>query len=146
MAFKSVALPLLSGAALMVGYLAVTRLRGPRRPKQYSDRPLGVETEPLSQRLEHVPEELALDADSVPDCDVDAPQFNEHASEYASEIRALFIARVTEALDPFANPSARYALSQRGVPPSQRSEPPLSSVQATNGGPAPASPLKLVSR
>ncbi len=111
MAFKSVAVPLLmSGAALFIGYVAFSRLRQPRGLAQYSDRALGAEVEPLSSRLDHVSEEQALDLEldrSHPERDVDAPQSNEHASEYASQIRALFIARVTEALSPFpAHPRA----------------------------------------
>ncbi len=108
MAFKTVALPLLSGAALLVGYVAFSWRRRPRALPQYSDRALGEEVEPLSSRLEHVSEKQAIDLDldrelvNDPERDVDAPQSNAHASEYASEIRALFIARVTEALDPFA--------------------------------------------
>ena len=108
MAFKSVALPLMSGAALLVGYAAFAWLREPRRPRgPYSDRAPGEEVEPLSARLEHVSEEQAVDPELDPELerDVDAPQSNEHASEYASDIRALFIARVTEALSPFPGPA-----------------------------------------
>ncbi|MEO7033332.1 MAG: hypothetical protein ABI548_05695 [Polyangiaceae bacterium] len=103
MAFKSVAVPLLSGAALLVGYVAFSWLRRPRALTQHSDRAPGEEVEPLSSRLEHVSEEQAIDLelDRHPESGVDAPQVNEHASEYASDIRALFIARVTEALSPF---------------------------------------------
>ncbi|MEO8900556.1 MAG: hypothetical protein ABI488_02880 [Polyangiaceae bacterium] len=109
MAFKSVAVPLLSGAALLVGYVAFSWRRRRRAFSQHSERALGEEVEPLSSRLEHVSEEQAIDLelDRHPESDVDPPQLNEHASEYASDIRALFIARVTEALSPFpAHPNA----------------------------------------
>lgn len=112
MAFKSVAVPLLSGAALLLGYVAFSWHRRPRVLTQHSDRAPGEEVEPLSARLEHVSEEQAIDLELDRDSDsvevdrdaqtgVDAPQVNAHASEYASDIRALFIARVTEALSPF---------------------------------------------
>jgi len=105
MAFKSVALPLLSGVALLAGYAALSRRRRPRQLPQYSDRRPETDVEPLSARLEHVSEQQAIDPEL--DRDVSAPQSNEHASEFASDIRALFIARVTEALCPFpAHPNA----------------------------------------
>ena len=115
MAFKTVALPLLSGAALFIGYVAFSRFRRPRALAQYSDRAPGAEVEPLSSRLDQVSAEQAIDLEldrdlardlgPVLERDVDVPQLNEHASEYASDIRALFIARVTEALSPFPGPS-----------------------------------------
>ncbi len=115
MAFKSVALPLLSGAVLIIGYVAFSR-RQARRLAQYSDRALGAEVEPLSSRLDHVSEEQALDLELdlglTTERDVDAPQSNERASESASQIRALFIARVTEALSPF--PAHRPAVNRVG--------------------------------
>ena len=122
MAFKSIALPLLSGAALLVGYVTFSWRRRPRALAERSNRAPG-EVESLSSRLEHVSKEQAIDLEldhelgrdlaRDPERDDDAPQSNEHASEYASDIRALFIARVTEALSPFpAHPNARSGVAK----------------------------------
>ncbi len=119
MAFKSVALPLLSGAVLLLGYAAFSRFRQPRAFAQYSDRAPGADVEPLSSRLVHVSEEQAIDLELdeglALDIDVDAPQWDGHTSESASRIRALFIARVTEALSPFpAHPQASNRVGKAG--------------------------------
>ncbi|MEP7049255.1 MAG: hypothetical protein ABJB12_02835 [Pseudomonadota bacterium] len=113
MALKTGVLPLIGGAALLVGFIVFAWRRRPPPVAQYSDREPGEDVEPLSSGLERVPErqaiDLELDSEFEPtlDRDVVAPQSNEHASEYASDIRALFIARVTEALSPFpASPRA----------------------------------------
>ena len=119
MALKSAALPLFGAAALLTGYVAFTRWRRSRRLTQHPYPVSAPEVESLSSRLPHVPEEQAIDLEldqelgreptSDSKRDDDAPQSQTRASEYASDIRALFIARVTEALSPFpAHANARH--------------------------------------
>lgn len=107
-------MPLVVGSALFVGYAAVSWRRRRRRLALAAERPPEQDVAPLSSRLEHVPEQEAMDLelDRASDRGDDAPQSNEHASEYASDIRALFIARVTEALSPF--PADRHAEQRTG--------------------------------
>jgi len=114
MAFKAAVMPFIGGAALLVGYAAVSWRRRRRLLTRNSEPPPEEEVAPLSSRLEHVPEQQAIDLelDQAPDRDVSAPQLNQHASEYASDIQALFIARVTEALSPF--PAAARAEKRTG--------------------------------
>jgi hypothetical protein len=107
-------MPLVVGSALFVGYAAVSWRRQRRRLTRAAERPSEEDVAPFSSRLEHVPEQEAMDLelDRASDRGDDAPQSNEHASEYASDIRALFIARVTEALSPF--PADRHAERRAG--------------------------------
>jgi len=106
MAFKSVALPLLSGAVLIIGYVAFSRLRpGGASVGAVLRSSVGRRGRVAFVTTRSCVREQALDVDLdlglITESDVDAPQSNEHASESASVTRALFIARVTEALSPF---------------------------------------------
>jgi hypothetical protein len=99
MAIRSVAVPLLSGGALLLGYAAFAWLRPKPRALPRLSEPRE-DLEPLSDRLEHVPEESALDLSHDPPLD-------EHASVHPSDLGALFLARATESLDPFHWPDRR---------------------------------------
>lgn len=93
MAIRSVAVPLLSGGALLLGYAAFAWLRPKPRALSLLSEPR-VDVEPLSDRLEHVPEELALDL-------ANDPPLDERGSVHPSDLGALFLARATESLSPF---------------------------------------------
>jgi hypothetical protein len=101
MPVRSVALPLLSGGAVLLGLAAFTWLRPKARGLVRRRAP---EVEPLSHRLEHLPEESALDLASDPPLD-------EHASAHASDIGALFLGRAVGALSPF-----NHGAGSRSVP------------------------------
>lgn len=99
MAFKSVAVAWLSGGALLVGYAGFAWLRSqrtPRRAHRYATDANPEDVEPLSQRLERVPEELALDFDA----DFEPPA-NSNGRRQRTDLGALFISRATEAFSPF---------------------------------------------
>jgi hypothetical protein len=92
MAIKSVAVSFLSGGALLLGYAAFARLRPRARAVPVPER--RADLEPLSERLEHVPEEQALDVSGD-------PPLNEQAVLPPSAVGALFLGRAIGALSPF---------------------------------------------
>ena len=99
MAFKSVAVAWLGGAALIIGYAGFAWLRGPRasRPAQrFATDANPEDAEPLSQRLERVPEELALNRD-----DALEPPASSNGRKPSSELASLFLSRATGAFSPF---------------------------------------------
>ena len=103
MAIRNLAVLWLSGGALLLGYAAFAWLRSKRRgapAAAESGRLDREDVEPLSQRLERVPEELVLDFDTL---DRD-PEY-EHPPQSRviaprSALGDLFLARATEALSP----------------------------------------------
>jgi hypothetical protein len=112
MAFRSVAFPLLSGGALLFGYAAFAWLRAKPRALKPAPEPRSpraehepcVVLEPLAEHLEHLSDRLNTDASSDEGMDDEEPQ-----SARATHIRALFLARLTEALSPY---DQQFALAQ----------------------------------
>jgi hypothetical protein len=97
-AFRSVAVPWLSGGLILLGYAAYSwrramRTRAPAtdsrvlRPQQSAD--------PLATNLEGVPDEAALDAASEP-----IPA-NSNAGSRGADLGALFLGRASVALSAF---------------------------------------------
>jgi len=109
-AFKSVAIPWLSGGLVVFGYAAFSWLRA-KRPRSYQ--PIAPSrheaTQPLSQHLEHVPEELALPRDSEP-----LPA-NSNALPPSADLGALFLGRVSEALSGVRFPQHRWVAHEAGA-------------------------------
>jgi hypothetical protein len=104
-AIKNVVIPWFSGGALVLGYAAFAWLRG-RRGVRRADVPDAAlasppDVAPLSEALEHVPEELALnsEAEAAPESS-ERPRsvHREGASHHAG---ALFLGRVSAAFSPF---------------------------------------------
>jgi hypothetical protein len=106
-AIRSVAFPLLSGGALLLGYAAFAWLRAKPRALLAAQEPSFEHVQPLAEHLEHVPESLALDASSDEGLLEEEP-----LSARSSHIRALFLARLTEALSPFHNQLAQAQVSR----------------------------------
>jgi hypothetical protein len=104
-AIRSVAFPLLSGGALLLGYAAFAWLRAKPRALLAAQEPSFEHVQPLAEHLEHVP--LALDASSDEGLLEEEP-----LSARSSHIRALFLARLTEALSPFHNQLAQAQVSR----------------------------------
>lgn len=104
MAFKSIAIPWLSGSLIVVGYAAFSWLRG-KRPRRTRAVRASQPAQPLSEYLEHVPDELALSLD-----DESLPA-NTNALPQNADLGALFLGRASEALSavPFPGhwPEAR---------------------------------------
>ena len=93
MAFRSVAVPLLSGGALLIGYAAFAWLRPKRRGPIAVPEPREA-LAPLFEQLEQLPEHAALDTT----CD---PPLDDRAAARPSQLGALFLARASGALSPF---------------------------------------------
>jgi hypothetical protein len=105
MAIRSVAFPLLSGGALLFGYAAFAWLRAKPRALVSAPEPrLPLELQPSAEHVEHVPDTLGIDASSDEAMEDEAP-----LSARATHIRALFLARLTEALSPY---DQQFALAQ----------------------------------
>jgi hypothetical protein len=100
MAFRTVAFPLFSGGALLLGYAAFSWLGSKPRHARAPALTNRQEVEPLSDSLEHVPEELALDVSHD-------PPFVATASVHSSGLGALFLGRATSAFSPFHAHPAR---------------------------------------
>lgn len=100
MAFKSVAVAWLSGGALVMGYAGFAWLRSKRgtpQVRRFATDADPADVEPLSQRLERVPEELALDLEA----DFEPPA-NSNGRRQRSDLGSLFLARATDAFSPFS--------------------------------------------
>jgi hypothetical protein len=97
---KNVVIPWLSGGAVLFGYAAFAWFR--QRQRSASPRgtltPQGYEVAPLSDRLEHVAEELAPESAPALDSEPALP-----ANHRAARHEALFLGRATCALSPFRN-------------------------------------------
>ena len=108
MAIKSVVIPWIGGSAVLLGYAAFAWVR--QRSRAGSARraltPVGYELAPFSDRLEHVPEELALEAEP-------ALPANTNAATRHADLGALFLGRATSALSPFQNKSEQTSTVAR---------------------------------
>ena len=97
MAFRSVAVPWLSGGLLMLGYAGYSWLRAkralPKAPSPSETEPIEIEL--LSSKLEHVPDEVAIDSEPEP-----VPA-NNNALRRNADLGALFLGRASQALSPF---------------------------------------------
>jgi hypothetical protein len=103
-AIKNVVIPWISGGAVLLGYAAFAWFR--QRERSATSR-AGLshpeyEVPLLSDRLEHVPEAMALDAESDPALPADGNAPARHAG-----LGALFLGRATSALSPFDNDPQR---------------------------------------
>ncbi|MET0789929.1 MAG: hypothetical protein ABW061_00280 [Polyangiaceae bacterium] len=105
MAIKNVVIPWVSGGALLLGYAAFAWLRGQRvsrRTERGDTLPANeYEVAPFSDRLEHVPEELAF-ASEAP-----LPANSNQAPVPRVDRGALFLGRAASALSPFRNQGDR---------------------------------------
>lgn len=101
MAFKNWVAPSTFGAALVLGYASFAWSRGKRGKSPQIAKPesppTSYERAPLSDRLERVPEALALSVD--PEAELSA---NNNASPRGAELGALFLGRAASALSPFS--------------------------------------------
>jgi len=117
-AIRSVAIPLLSGGAMLLGYAALSWLRN-KRPMQDSAGPTTLreaglpprasaneaaesDVGPLSERSPELPEVLELDLDFEDELRA-AHAESLHDSVAPEDIGALFLARATDALSPFGS-------------------------------------------
>ena len=114
MAFKNVAIGWLSGGVLLLGYAGYAWVRGTRagssRPTNLdrsAPEPTHGDVEPLSERLERVPEELALGGDYG----TEPEPANGNAPGQRSDLGALFLARAAGALSgvDFPSPQRSHA-------------------------------------
>ena len=96
MAFKSVSIAWLTGGALLMGYAGFEWLRSTRGrhgARRVSTNP---HAEPLSQRLQRVPRELALNFDDALELAASS-----NGRKPISELSARFLSRATGAFSPF---------------------------------------------
>lgn len=98
MAFKSVAIPWLSGGLVVIGYAAFSWLRAKRPWSAQQIASSQEPAQPLFEHLEHVPEELALSVD-----DESLPA-NTNALPRNADLGALFLGRASQALSTIRFP------------------------------------------
>ena len=99
MAFRNVALPLLSGGVMLLGFAAFSWLRGKRPSKK--DEPVIRGIEPPA---DEIPDVLELDLDFESEL-LSEREASLHDSVAPEDIGALFLARATDALSPFRDHS-----------------------------------------
>ncbi|MEI9951781.1 MAG: hypothetical protein WDO74_23075 [Pseudomonadota bacterium] len=98
MAFRNIAVPWLSSGLVLLGYAAFSWRRAKRATLERSAPkalPRHEAVEPLSARLEHIPEEHALDLEP------ERLPANNNALPRAASLGALFLGRASDALSPF---------------------------------------------
>ncbi len=98
MAFRNIAVPWLSSGLLLLGYAAFSWRRAKRADGERSAAkalPPHETLEPLSARLEHIPEEHALDLEP------ERLPANNNAAPRGAHLGALFLGRARDALSPF---------------------------------------------
>ena len=101
MAFRSVAVPWLSGGLLMLGYAGYSWLRARRALPKAPSSPEREPIELLSSKLEHVPEEVAIDDEVAIDYESEPLTANNNAARRKADLGALFLGRASQALSPF---------------------------------------------
>jgi hypothetical protein len=112
-AYKNVAVAGLGGGALLLGYAGFSWLRAKRAARTPGDHfavrgARRQDVAPLSERLEHLPEESALGFEA--DTDLAA---NSNAFAHRIELGGLFFARATDALSPFHWPDDHIPETKR---------------------------------
>ena len=113
MAFKHLVAPWTFGGALVLGYATFAWLRGKRGKSPQVAKPdpasTAYELAPLSDQLEHVPEELAL----TPDPEGALPA-NTNGGSRPTDLGASFLGRAAFALSPFSHPAGCETRNKRG--------------------------------
>ena len=104
MAFKNIVVPWLSAGGLLLGYAGLSWLRARRgAPTRRGDETVA----PLSEGLERVPEEFALDPDEF------ALPANGNGAPHDSKLGASFLGRATGGLSPFSHPDQQGTRGSR---------------------------------
>jgi len=128
-AFRSVAVPLLGGGALLAGYATVAWLRGrperrPGKPAQPGAR--DSEPAPRSGTFVRGLEPLELDLEQ------ELNESHHRANEHAAKIGSLFLGRALEAFSPFEAPPVETATERDPLDFEEEEE-----LDSTQGGATP---------